>query len=471
MGQTRVKTQDLGDGQVTLADLGALSTTGSLITYSNSAHVAFPSGQSGAVLTSDPSNATGLLWTRTPALSRIYDANGNVQLDFSSVANATEYLRIGNTVTGATTSISLAVAGTGQDINIRFVPKGAGDLRVGSATVVTTTNTLTLTNKTLTEPTIASFVNSNHTHEDAIGGGQLTINAISAGGTPDNTTFLRGDGQWATPPGSSSDHGTLIGLGDDDHTQYLLANGGRPLAGNLNAASFSITGINQVSATGSITVSGLTVATQTGIETLLNKTLTTPVISSFASATHSHENSAGGGGLMAAAITGGTINTARLGSGGASATTFLRGDNTWSSPEKGVLSVCFKSENVSAWTNMPAALTLFNGNIGYIAKVQLDGYSSGRLLVNRGTVAGAAGSSLMVRYSRSYTTTAASYSQIGNSNTDIITDVQTASIYDDSGWTRLATDPSTGNIFIALLGISGDGAADPQFGNIYVHFI
>lgn len=203
MGQTRVKTQDLGDGQVTLADLGALSATGSLITYSNSAHVAFPSGQSGAVLTSDPSNATGLLWTRTPALTGIYDINGNIQLGFSNVANATEYLRIGNTVTGATTSVSLAVAGNANDINIRFVPKGAGDLRVGSATVVTTTNTLTLTNKTLTEPTIGSFVNSNHTHEDAIGGGQLTINAISAGGTPDNTTFLRGDGQWATPVGGS----------------------------------------------------------------------------------------------------------------------------------------------------------------------------------------------------------------------------------------------------------------------------
>jgi hypothetical protein len=471
LGQTRVKTQDLGDGQVTLTDLGALSATGSLITYSNSAHVAFPSGQSGYVLTSNPSNATGLLWTNTPVLSRIYDANGNIQLDFSATANATEYLRIGNTVTGATTSISLAVAGNATDINIRFVPKGNGDLRVGSATVATTTNTLTLTNKTLTDPTISTFVNSNHTHEDAAGGGQLSVNAISAGGTPDGTTFLRGDGQWATPPGSSSDHGTLIGLGDDDHTQYLLANGARPLAGNLDAASFSITGINQVSATGSIIVSGLTVATQTGIETLLNKTLETPVISSFASATHSHENSAGGGGLMAAAITGGTIGTARLGSGGASVTTFLRGDNTWSAPQKGVLSVCFKSENVSAWTNMPAALTLFNGNIGYIAKVELDGYSSGRLLVNRGTAVAVAGSSLMVRYSRSFTTTAASYSPIGTSSTDMIVDVQTASTYDDSGWIRLATDPSTGNIFIALLGISGDNAADPQFGNIYAQFI
>ncbi len=63
--------------------------------------------------------------------------------------------------------------------------------------VVGTTNTQDLTNKTLTTPTIGSFTNAAHNHQDAAGGATL-------------------------------DHGlALTGLGDDDHTQYLLATGSR----------------------------------------------------------------------------------------------------------------------------------------------------------------------------------------------------------------------------------------------------
>lgn len=57
------------------------------------------------------------------------------------------------------------------------------------------TSTRTLTNKTLTTPTIGSFANSTHNHQNAAGGGTL-------------------------------DHGLAItGLTDDDHTQYSLLAG------------------------------------------------------------------------------------------------------------------------------------------------------------------------------------------------------------------------------------------------------
>lgn len=48
----------------------------------------------------------------------------------------------------------------------------------------------------------------------------------SGGGT---TNFLRADGSWAAPSGGGgvTDHGLLTGLADDDHTQYVLANGTR----------------------------------------------------------------------------------------------------------------------------------------------------------------------------------------------------------------------------------------------------
>ncbi|QLG30186.1 DUF2793 domain-containing protein (plasmid) [Halorarum halophilum] len=46
--------------------------------------------------------------------------------------------------------------------------------------------------------------------------------------------------------GSTLDHGALQGLGDDDHTQYLLASGARSMAGSLNMGSNAITNVSTV---------------------------------------------------------------------------------------------------------------------------------------------------------------------------------------------------------------------------------
>jgi len=45
----------------------------------------------------------------------------------------------------------------------------------------------------------------------------------------------------------SIDHGSLAGLGDDDHTQYLLAAGTRALTGNWDVGAFTITGTQFIS--------------------------------------------------------------------------------------------------------------------------------------------------------------------------------------------------------------------------------
>jgi len=45
---------------------------------------------------------------------------------------------------------------------------------------------------------------------------------------------------------ASSVHGNLLGLGADDHTQYLLVNGGRAMSGNLNMGSNNITSVGTV---------------------------------------------------------------------------------------------------------------------------------------------------------------------------------------------------------------------------------
>jgi len=45
---------------------------------------------------------------------------------------------------------------------------------------------------------------------------------------------------------ASSIHGNLLGLGSDDHTQYLLVNGGRSMAGNLDMGGNNISNVNTV---------------------------------------------------------------------------------------------------------------------------------------------------------------------------------------------------------------------------------
>lgn len=61
----------------------------------------------------------------------------------------------------------------------------------------------------------------------------------------ENILYIYDGASWASF-GSAVDHGTLIGLGDDDHTQYLLVSGTRAMTGNLNMGTFAITNVGNV---------------------------------------------------------------------------------------------------------------------------------------------------------------------------------------------------------------------------------
>lgn len=75
---------------------------------------------------------------------------------------------VGRTITGTTNRISVT---NGNGVN------GNPTLDIGSD-VVTLTGSQTLTNKTFTTPTIASFANALHSHQDAAGGGQLNAGSV-----------------------------------------------------------------------------------------------------------------------------------------------------------------------------------------------------------------------------------------------------------------------------------------------------
>ncbi len=88
----------------------------------------------------------------------------------------------------------------------------------------------------ITQRNTLNFVGDTFTVADVSSKTRVTANDFSAttrgvvpasgGGT---TNFLRADGTWASA--GVSDHGALSGLGDDDHTQYLLVDGTRATTG------------------------------------------------------------------------------------------------------------------------------------------------------------------------------------------------------------------------------------------------
>lgn len=107
--------------------------------------------------------------------------------------------------------------------------------------------------------------------------GDITFRKVQGSGT---VQFLKQDGSWVaisssgTMPSSrgvgvkntsqpfiASNHDSLIGLGDDDHTQYLLIDGTRAMTGNLNM------GTNDIGSVGALDVDGATTLDKTTINT------------------------------------------------------------------------------------------------------------------------------------------------------------------------------------------------------------
>lgn len=167
----------------------------------------------------------------TNAVLEVQNGAGSVTASITG-AGVIAGSNLSGTNTGDQTSI-VGITGTTAQFNTALTDNDFATL-AGSET---------LTNKTLTTPTIGNFTNAGHNHTNAAGGGQLTATtALNATGTPSSTTFLRGDNTWSAPtgdvagPASATDNaitrydgttGKLI----QNSTEAILTDTGRILLG------------------------------------------------------------------------------------------------------------------------------------------------------------------------------------------------------------------------------------------------
>lgn len=121
----------------------------------------------------------------------------------------------------------------------------------------------------------------------------------------------------------------------------------------------------------------------------------------------------------------------------------------------------------ATWTNMPAAATLLFGANLHIRKLDLTNYTQARLVMTKGSVAGVAGSKIILRYYTAWSATASDYLDIGTSEISLATDGGADGLV--SSWVNLAAGAKA-DVWIGVIGTGGDGAVDPTFGTISAEF-
>lgn len=131
------------------------------------------------------------------------------------------------------------------------------------------------------------------------------------------------------------------------------------------------------------------------------------------------------------------------------------------------MTVCFNTAAVT-WASMPNTLNFFNASSIYITYADLSACTGINLVMNKGTVGMAPSGGLMVRYLGNFSATASSYLPITSPEILTCASALTSTVI-QSGYRSIVAGARSG-VYLALMGISGSGAASPVFNHIMALF-
>lgn len=114
------------------------------------------------------------------------------------------------------------------------------------------------------------------------------------------------------------------------------------------------------------------------------------------------------------------------------------------------------------WTSIPAALTEFNANTQGRIKYDLSPFSQARLVVKMMSTQGPTGSELRAQYS----TDESSWSYLDNSAGPAAS-ITTPNVTTAGSWVGIVA-AARADVWLRVIGINGDGATSPSFGNFYI---